>query len=358
MPRGKAIRNKNGYGTVVKLSGNRRQPYEVRVNTRMDERYYPVYDVPGRFETREEGLIALAEYNKNPYDINSSKVTFSELYQAFYRDKYELSGKTFSQSSKDCTRAAYNHMAQLHNRQYKDLRTNDFKSVFSQTTDNKPISHAMQEHMKSLIVQLDKFALQNDIISKGYASFASITVTEDDKPGVPFTHDELAKLWQHQNDPWVDVALIYTYSGWRISELNKMPIENINLSDWTFKGGVKTAAGKERIVPIHSAIRDMVSSRLADNGNSLFVDNGKSISNLTLTRHFKDALTAAGITTYPTIHDCRHTFTSLLDTAGANPICIDRLVGHASKSITSKTYTHKDIEELRIAVELIKVPVH
>lgn len=110
MPRGKAIRNKNGYGTVVKLSGNRRQPYEVRVNTRMDERYYPVYDVLGRYETREEGLIALAEYNKNPYDISSSKMTFRELYQAFYRDKYELSGKSFSQSSKDCTRAAYKHM--------------------------------------------------------------------------------------------------------------------------------------------------------------------------------------------------------------------------------------------------------
>lgn len=159
MPRGKAIKNKNGYGTVVKLSGNRRQPYEVRVNTRMDERYYPVYDVLGRYETREEGLIALAEYNKNPYDISSSKITFGELYQAFYRDKYELSGKSFSQSSKDCTRAAYNHMEPLHDRLYKDLRTNDFKSVFSQTIDNKPISHAMQEHMKSLIVQLDKFAL-------------------------------------------------------------------------------------------------------------------------------------------------------------------------------------------------------
>lgn len=137
-----------------------------------------------------------------------------------------------------------------------------------------------------------------------------------------------------------------------------MPIENINLSDWTFKGGIKTAAGKDRIVPIHSAIRDMVTNRINENGNALFAENGKSISNLTLTKHFKNALSAAGITTYHTIHDCRHTFTSLLDSAGANPICIDRLVGHASKSITSKTYTHKDIEELRTAVELIKAPVH
>ncbi len=56
--------------------------------------------------------------------------------------------------------------------------------------------------------------------------------------------------------------------------------------------------------------------------------------------------------------DLRHTFTSLLDSTGANPICIDRLVGHVSKSINSRTYTHKDIEELRTAVELIKTPEH
>lgn len=44
MPRGKPTKNPNGYGTVVKLSGKRRKPYEVRevrVNTRMGERYYP-----------------------------------------------------------------------------------------------------------------------------------------------------------------------------------------------------------------------------------------------------------------------------------------------------------------------------
>lgn len=358
MPKGRALRNKNGYGTVVKLSGRRRQPYEVRVNTRMDERYYPVYDVLGRFEERADALIALAEYNKNPYDINRSRITFAQLYEAFYKDKYELSGKTFSQSSKDCTRAAYNHMQLLHERQYRDLRTEDFKLIFNQTKKGKPISHATQEHMKSLIVQMDKFALQNDIIQKGYASFANITAVEDDEPGVPFTSEELVKLWMHKDDPWADVALIYIYSGWRISELNNMPTSDINLTEWTFKGGLKTTAGKNRIVPIHTAIRPLVSARMAAGGSRLFMENNKPIRNEVLTNHFRDSLTAAGITTYHTIHDCRHTFTSLLDSAGANPICIDRLVGHTSKGLTARTYTHKDIGELRAAVELIKTPEH
>lgn len=74
MPRGKPLKKTNGYGSVVKLSGRRRNPFEVRVNTRMDERYYPVYDVLGRFPTREEALIALAEYNKNPYSVSDREI--------------------------------------------------------------------------------------------------------------------------------------------------------------------------------------------------------------------------------------------------------------------------------------------
>ena len=44
-----------------------------------------------------------------------------------------------------------------------------------------------------------------------------------------------------------------------------------------------------------------------------------------------------------------------MDSAGANLVCIQRLAGHASKGITAKVYTHKDLDELREAVELIKI---
>lgn len=355
MPRSRPLRARNGYGSVVKLSGRRRKPYEVRVNTRMDERYYPVYDVLGRYESREEAIIALAEYNKEPFNISDRDLTFSALYELFYQDKYIDSGKIYSKSAKDCTKSAYNHCSMLYARPYRDLRTPDFKDVLAQPDQkkNKPLSHAMQEHIKTLFNQMDKFALQNDIIKKGYSAFASITVSEDDTPGVPFTDQEIKLLWKNKNVPWVDSILIFIYSGWRISELLFMLPENINLKERTFKGGIKTDAGKNRIVPIHSKIFDFVKSRYDKNNGILFMENERPINAHSYTKHFKETLTGIGITTYHTPHDCRHTFTSLLDSAGANQVCIDRLVGHASKSITTKTYTHKTIEELRTAIELI-----
>lgn len=354
MPRGKALKNPNGYGSVVKLSGKRRKPFEVRVNTRMDERYYPVYDVLGRFPTREEALIALADYNKNPYSISDREITFAQLYEKFYKNKYELSGKAYSQSSMACTKSAYSRCSALYDLAYRKLRPDDFRAILGQLgPSGKPLSHAMQEHIKNLFTQMDKFALQNDVIDKGYASFAAITVPEDDIPGIPFTPAELQLLWDNKDVPWVDSILIYIYSGWRVSELILMPTEDIDLKEGTFKGGLKTAAGKNRIVPIHSKIRGFVEHRLTVNHGILFAINGSPATTKSYIKLFKATLQAIGITTYHTPHDCRHTFTSLLDSAGVNQVCIDRLIGHTSGSLTTRTYTHKTIEELRRAIEMI-----
>ena len=72
-------RNPNGYGSVVKLSGNRRKPFAVRKTVGYDDRAYPIYEIIGYYPTRKDALTALAEYNHDPYDINLSKVTMSEL---------------------------------------------------------------------------------------------------------------------------------------------------------------------------------------------------------------------------------------------------------------------------------------
>ena len=39
--------------------------------------------------------------------------------------------------------------------------------------------------------------------------------------------------------------------------------------------------------------------------------------------------------------------------AGANKVCIDLMMGHKSKEVGERVYTHKTIEELKSAIELI-----
>ena len=60
----------NGFGSIVKLSGNRRKPYAVRRHGK-----YLAY-----FATHDEALIYLADVNKQP-DIIGSELTFAEIYR-------------------------------------------------------------------------------------------------------------------------------------------------------------------------------------------------------------------------------------------------------------------------------------
>lgn len=53
--------------------------------------------------------------------------------------------------------------------------------------------------------------------------------------------------------------IIQCYSGWRPQELGLIELADVDLSNWTFKGGIKTDAGENRVVPIHPRIMDLVS---------------------------------------------------------------------------------------------------
>ena len=52
-------------------------------------------------------------------------------------------------------------------------------------------------------------------------------------------------------------------------------------------------------------------------------------------------------------HDGRHTFASIANTAVVNSVSIKLIMGHSSQDITERVYTHKAIDELLAAVNMI-----
>ena len=76
---------------------------------------------------------------------------------------------------------------------------------------------------------------------------------------IPFTKAELKLLWNSEGKlPFVDWVLLQTYMGWRPQELITLRLDQINLSQWYMPEGIKTEAGKQRLVPIQSKIRRLV----------------------------------------------------------------------------------------------------
>jgi integrase len=336
------VKNPNGYGTVAKLSGVRRNPFVVRKTKSWDDRGYPVYETVGYYPTREAGLIALAQYNKDPWDIDREKMTLAELFKLWEEKKAPKLGY----KNRCSLKSAYTHCVPLRGTKYRDIKAYHMQEII----DNCGRGYSTQSAIKNLFGHLDRFALELDIIPRCYSELlTSESIPETSKR--PFTDEEITALWAIRGEPWVDSALVFLYTGFRISELLDLKISDVDLDQMTLKGGVKTKAGKDRVVPIHSLIAEFIRARASEGKEYLF-----ALDEIKLTKYRYYALwrgIMARIGAEHTVHETRHTFRSRLDSAGANKRCIDLLMGHKSKDVGERVYTHKTIQELRDAIELI-----
>lgn len=331
------MKNPNGYGTVTKLSGNRRKPFIVKEG--ISGKQKPI----GYTATREEGLILLAQYNNNPWDIETDKITFKELYDLWVEKRSVKLGD----SNRSSLKSAYKHCSSLNKMKYKQIKSYQMQDCI----DSCGCGYSTQGAIKNLFGHLDRFALELDIVTR----CCSDLLTSDPIPETSkeiFTDQEVNRLWENEKLDWVDSILFFLYTGFRISEMIALKVDNVDLEARTMIGGTKTAAGKNRIVPIHSKIFKIVQSHCSTSKSGyLFEYHGKKL-NQSQYRIFW-AATMKLLQMDHTPHECRHTFRSRLDSAGANKVCIDRIMGHKSKGTGERVYTHKNIEELRLNIELI-----
>lgn len=339
------MKNPNGYGTVVKLSGNRRNPYAVRKTTGFNEKGYPIYLNIGYAPTKEAGLIMLAEYNKSPWDIEADKITLAELYDLWKEKRMPKLGK----SNQSSLRSAYRHI-----QKYGKMKYNQIKSYHMQDcVDTCGCGYSTQGAIKNLWGHLDRFAMELDVVSKCYSDLVTSEPIPETKK-IPFTDEEVQRVWDNQQLPWSDSLLFFLYTGFRISEFVEIKVSSVDIAGEipTITEGIKTDAGKNRIVPIHSKIMPIVQNRLEQSKSGyLFEWNGKRLNQTQYRNIWAELMRQLGMQHTP--HECRHTFRSRLDSAGGNKVCIDRIMGHKSKGTGERVYTHKTLIELKETVELI-----
>lgn len=351
MPRKRQImRNPNNYGTIKKLSGNRRRPWMVGVNPRVNSKGTYSYDILGYYEDRAQAMIALAEYNKNPVDLSRKDLTFSEIFDLYFEDKYITSKKNLSDSAKNSAKTAYNHCKPLYKKVFADLRHRDLQKLI----DSIPLKRASVENVVLHIKGMYAFAMREDIVQKNHAEFLQINNSDDEEHGVRFSPNDMEKLWANTHMPFVRIILVYIYTGWRAQELSSMPKDKVNLEEMTMTGGSKTAAGKDRVIPIHPRIQEFV-KELCDAPGTYMIPSMKKkdavLSYSKLRDTFMQTLTDVGITEKYTLHDCRHTFGSMLDDVGTPAVIRNLLMGHSGKDLDEKVYIHKTVEQLREAIE-------
>ncbi len=339
------MRLPNGYGSVTKLSGNRRNPYIVRITDGYDDEGRQLRKILGYYPSRKKALEALAAYNENPYDIDASKMTFAELYRLWSKEK-------FNEISKSATRmytAAYAYCEPLYEMPIAAIRTAQMQDI----VDFADVGTSTRARIQSMLKLIFRFAMKNDYIKKNYAEFLKRPTVETQKERVPFSANELLHLWTLSEDHYAKILLIMIYTGWRPSELVPMQFDNgINMKSLTMQGGIKTQAGKNRIVPICKKIEPLVRYFEQNKYNGIAVDtDGAALDYYGLYHRLKSYLEENEIHHIP--YECRHTFATMLDNRNTNPKIKKMLLGHASVDVTEKVYTHKTIEQLRSAVDAL-----
>lgn len=114
--------------------------------------------------------------------------------------------------------------------------------------------------------------------------------------------------------------------------------------------GHQTKWGKIRLVPINTALRDLLEKMPKTEGLIFTGERGGWKRGDFVGRSFKKAVRDCGLDSRLHFHSLRHTFASLLVKEGVSPHHVQRLLGHSSSRVT-EIYAHLGTTELSGSVE-------
>ena len=335
------MRLPNGYGSIYKLSGNRRRPWCVRKTTGWKDNGQPIYTFIGYYPTRQEALTALADYNKDPYDLQLSSVTFADLYERWSEEHFQK----ISHSGVNSYSSAYRSCEKISSMRVVDIKLDHLQQTMDDSGKNSPTLKTM----KNLFGLMYDYAVVHEIITPDKREM--IRYLDTSKPGNPnkmdrkiFTHKEIQKLWEIKDaNIYITVILIMVYTGVRIGELLALEKSDVHLDDrWFYVKEAKTAAGI-REVPIAEKIVPMMEYWISRPCGHLICSGADAPLPYYTFRdnYWKAVMDILDMDHRP--HDTRHTCISLLTEAGVDQRIIRKIVGHKGQGVTETVYTHLEL---------------
>lgn len=401
----------------------RRKPWGAKITIGKDINGKNVYHFIDTFETELETLVCLENYHKNPtplyikedkYNrivtfpkipyplvavknpkkeivdkVKKDNYTFMQLYEKFkevkmltkeeeqLEKKYHIRPKNKPFGRHYCLgmKTAFNNSKELHDKVYRDLRASDFNKHLKESKRGAE----SQRQMVNLYMNLDKFALEEDIIEKGYAQF--ITAVTCNRKEIKkaknkkiekerlFTYEQIDYLWnlkprskglkehtKKEREMFIrDFWLMLLYAGTRADEELSIYTANVFLDDGYFIGGLKTDAGINRKIPIHPAVKHLYEKYYDPNNEFLFMQpNGNKMDYDYYLYHFKHNFKDL----HPevsehTAHDARHMARNELRKLGVKDIIINAIIGHSNDDVGDDVYSHVSIEEMQEAIKMI-----
>ena len=325
------------YGSIVKLKGNRRRPYMVRITTGKvvnfdTKKAYNKRTVLGYYESYKEALQALADYNANPYNLDRYKVTVREIWNQI-KDKIDVSPDRMKKYESNFKK----YVAPIQDKKIIDVKTGTLQDLI----DSIQYGYSTQSITRSVLNHIFTYALQNDIIQQNYVEYVKLDPQETKIQRQLYSPDEIASIWAEKDRPEYAMTLILLYEGMRIKELREMPKSDVDLDEKTLTISQGKNSQSIRTIPIHEKAFPLVEAAMKTPGARLF-DFSKT--------HY-DYFVSQCLHHKP--YDTRHTFASEANKIGIQKLTIQRIMGHKPDSVLEQAYVHLTMDELSEAVNQI-----
>lgn len=345
------MRLPNSFGSVYKLSGNRRNPWAARKTTGWRDNGQPIYHFVGFYPSKKEALTALVEYNKDPYDLSAAAMTFDDVFEKWSESHFHR----VKAASINGYMSAYRCCDKICHMRMVDIKLSHLQAVVDESGRNTP----MLKLIKNMLGLMYDYAVIHEIVTPDKRDM--VRYLDVSKPGNPnqkthhaFSHSEIDLLWKRSDqDPYLGVILIMIYTGVRIGELLALKKDDVHIDErWMYIRAAKTSAGV-REVPIAEKIVPFISQWINRDCDMLIcTPEDKPFNYMGFkNNHWDPLMNSLGLQHRP--HDTRHTCISLLAEKGIDQRVIQKIVGHKGAGVTEAVYTHFELQTKLDAINQI-----
>lgn len=278
--------------------------------------------------------------------------TFDEVYQNILSPIYSSK----SNSLKYGMKAAHARLKKIHNRKINTLNIDDYQPIFDKVSETG-VSNTILNRMKQICSEVSRWGQSRDYILKDYTQFIQYKSNDNVKRYKPFTIDEIKKVLNSKCF-WSKIITVYIFTGMRPIEFIKMKKEDVHLEERYMLGGVKTASGKNRVIPIHNCIYEIIFElyEKAKVGKRLFCSENEIYTVYdTYRNNYKEIMKKLDLLDHEYPYETRHTFATIAEEFQLDTYRVKKILGHNTGDITKDVYTHPQIQALVDEVNKIKI---
>ncbi len=334
--------------------GKRRKSWILDIKLPGQKRTRPVIGHNPPMSRREAEAIKAKrelEYFLNKEGLKKfKKIKTKELFELFIKLKQK-------QIRAPSLKKYYGHLeywSRKHKEDFMPLSILEIEDCLFELSESK-LSNATVNSYLLTLKQLYNYAEKRDLLKKNTAKEIKQLKKKPRNPPRYFTDKEIEKILSYDT-PYRDIFIILLYTGMRKSALRFLEWEDINFENKTIyihnKKGFTTKSGKNRIIPMHPKVEEILWRRQQNSGYIFHYSTGNPHHRNKWNDSLKKILKKENIQN-ASLHTFRHTFATRFLFSGGSMKELQEILGHASIE-TTQIYAHLVPEHLQKSIERLK----